>query len=463
MTRPIVTCIRSVTHGIATWVDRQLQRIGALMPFVIKSSTNMVRQLRLLTCIPVNSRYFTFDAVSMYTNIDTKHALDTIWGWCMDNKPALAILQIQPAKLFHALKIVMDRNVFTFDDTWWLQVRGAAMGTPPACMYATIYFAIFEMKIVKRFPELLYYGRYIDDGIGIWVPQNAYDEQRFTAFQRQIQSASCLDWEFSERLHTLHYLDVTLGFRHGRVTTCMTDKNLSLHLYVSAQSAHPPGVLRGLISGMLLRIFRLTCDRGLQRKQTQTLFDRLRARGYQPKLLINLFRSTLKKITAEVEEYIVLPTTPMDQLRALGWEPKLTATASDRDKAETERAATLRKVCLDTKQLFEPNTPIDDERPLFLHVRYHPLDPSRSDIQQMFRDTMLRPRGIDDLPHLHNNAGRAFNTSRLIVAYHRPNNIGDKVARTRFSAKERPVSQVIDEDHRNGPNLPPHPKPGYPL
>ena len=42
------------------------------------------------------------------------------------------------------LNIIMNKNVFQFGNTWWVQKDGTAMGTPCACKYATIVFAYFE-------------------------------------------------------------------------------------------------------------------------------------------------------------------------------------------------------------------------------------------------------------------------------------------------------------------------------
>jgi hypothetical protein len=55
----------------------------------------------------------------------------------------------------------MTHDVFKFGDTFWVQLSGTAMGAPPAPNYATLYF--------PQHLNLLYYGRYIDDGLGIWI------------------------------------------------------------------------------------------------------------------------------------------------------------------------------------------------------------------------------------------------------------------------------------------------------
>jgi hypothetical protein len=56
----------------------------------------------------------------------------------------------------------MRNNIFQFGDTYWLQLKGAAMGVSPSCMYATLYFAAHEEALLIKYPELRIYKRYID-------------------------------------------------------------------------------------------------------------------------------------------------------------------------------------------------------------------------------------------------------------------------------------------------------------
>ena len=154
-------------------------------------------------------------------------------------------------------------------------------------------------------------------------------------------------------------------------------------------------------------------------------------------------------------------------MQTLGWEaPEIGPNATEEDKynADVLRATTLRDNCFKIRDRFNSAHRHDNSSlPLYLHVHYHPLDPHQKVIQKAFCDTMLQPDGNADLLYLHNNRGKSFNVSRIVVAYHRPKSIGDKVARTRFVANGRRVSQVIIEDHQSSPHQLPHPVPGYTL
>jgi len=76
---------------------------------------------------PTTALLFTCDAVAIYSNINTE-ALNDI-------KPCT------PGDVLKALELIMQRNTFQFSDTYWHQKQGTAMGTPPACMWATLFFA----------------------------------------------------------------------------------------------------------------------------------------------------------------------------------------------------------------------------------------------------------------------------------------------------------------------------------
>jgi hypothetical protein len=77
-TRPIVSTTKSILYGLGRWLDTQLQLICDIIPFQARNSRNLVTELSNIPQLPTNALLFTCDAVSMYTNIDTSHALQVI-------------------------------------------------------------------------------------------------------------------------------------------------------------------------------------------------------------------------------------------------------------------------------------------------------------------------------------------------------------------------------------------------
>jgi hypothetical protein len=140
--------------------------------------------------------------------------------------------------------------------------------TPAGCnsqvQYATLYFGIHEQETIlrkyRRF--LLFYKRYIDDVIDIWHCANEnLDRRMWTVFQADLDKFGQLRWEVSQRADTAIFLDLLLTLKNGCVTYTLYEKPLNLHMYLPPHSAHPPGVLRGLVFGMIYRLHRLNSEK----------------------------------------------------------------------------------------------------------------------------------------------------------------------------------------------------------
>jgi hypothetical protein len=77
-----------------------------------------------------------------------------------------------PKELFlKVLKTIMENNIFKFSNTFWVQTKGTAMGTPAAPLYSILTFGYHKNNtILKNFKSnLIYYKRFIDDIFGIWL------------------------------------------------------------------------------------------------------------------------------------------------------------------------------------------------------------------------------------------------------------------------------------------------------
>ncbi len=373
MTRPIVSISGSLLHGFGRWADRQLQPVARAITSYIKSSVAFLTKIRTqqeIAPLPPTALMFTCDAVSMYTNIDTARALRNL----SDRVPSHVV---------EALRIIMENNIFQFSDTWWRQLEGTAMGTPPACMWATLFFADHEEFLCNKYARyLLHWSRFIDDGFGIWDWDNSPEcRTAFADFKLDIQYGK-LRWEINEPSRKVTFLDLTLTIANGRIKLTLYEKALNLYLYLPPSSAHPPGVLKGLIAGAILRIIRLTSNPHTRKKHMNVFFMRLVARGYTPSHIRPIFDTYLRKYltAADVQQPPAVPRTTND--------------------------------CA------------------FLHVPYHPLDPSSREIQAAFRKHLLKenpanPYLTTPLPKLSNGRGHNLGINRLIVAYHRPRNLGN--------------------------------------
>ena len=67
------------------------------------------------------------------------------------------------------LEVVLHNNTFEFNNEYYKQIQGTAMGTKLAPAYANIFMGKLEHSILSTVPlKPLFYKRYIDDILILW-------------------------------------------------------------------------------------------------------------------------------------------------------------------------------------------------------------------------------------------------------------------------------------------------------
>ena len=290
----------------------------------------------------------------------------------------------------------MTNNVFQFGDCLFHQQNGTAMSTPPACCYATIYYAIHEQFLFTKYSDnIFFYHQYIDDVVAVWVPTNP--NLSFDDFINDLPFHK-LQWEASPLSDSVVLLDMILTINNQRIETQLYEKILNLYLYISPFSAHSPGVLSGLIIGNILRIHHLCSDATTRKNFYEKFFLRLRSRGYLPSQLLPLFNRDINLACTKP-----MPSTQNKHLAK-------------------QRALKLQAI---RNSMTLNNTAI-------LHIPYHPKHPISWQIQRLFRSIFLA------------NSNSFVDFEMLTIAYSRPKNLGEILSCRRIDSFTcPPVSSKI--------------------
>ena len=96
----------------------------------------------------------------------------------------------------------------------------------------------------------------------------------------QIQTKNeCIPWP---------HITITIN-NSNIIERTLFEKRLNLHLYIPPHSAHPPGLLPGIVYSTLFRIFTLCSSVTDKLQQTKVFFKRLIAPGYKGNDIRGLF------------------------------------------------------------------------------------------------------------------------------------------------------------------------------
>ena len=392
--RPIVSCLGCLLHGLGVWVDQKLQEVAQQIVSYFKNTLELKKQLLELH-LPPNARLFTADAVSMYTNIPTHTALNLISKYL--NQYQQKHNNTYPLDAVRAgLRLIMTLNIFTFGDLMFKELNGTAMGTPPAPPYATIYYGIHEEKFLPHHSQrVVYYQRFIDDVIGIWCPNKdpQRDETEWNELKQKMNSFPGLTWEFSQRSSMVDFMEMTITINDSnKLETTLFEKRLNLHLYIPPHSAHPPGLLPGIVYSTLFRIFTIcSCEKD-KLHRTKVFFKRLLARGYKGNDIRGLFHEAIKRA-------------------------KSYAGPADDD-----------------------NT---DHTSVILHLPFHLNDPASFQIQKAWKTHVEKLQWKIPLEHMKNpKTKEKCNIKRMIIAYKRAVNLGNLLSHQHLTTGP-PVSSYL--------------------
>ena len=397
--RPIVCCAGTWMNSWSKWLDFHLQKLKPFVPTYVRDTSHILEELKLINDLSPGSWIVVADADAMYNNIDTAHAILILEAW-------LDELSLSPdfptdfplGAVKSAMKTIMTNNHFEFGDLNFLQLLGTAMGTSAAVMWATLYFAYHEVKcLLPKYKQFFYKGRlrrFIDDMFFIWNCNECSHWRtchHWRNFKSDLNRFGVLKWTVNDPAKRGTFLDLDIRIEGSRIITRTYQKPMNLYLYLAGSSAHPQGVVKGTIYGLLRRYHEQNTFYSDYLHFASLLYRRLLDRGHQKKDIRPIFIEAHSRIRAAAKSPATEPTeAPSD----------ITASASKR---------------------------------LFLHIENHPCDIPRSEIRRIWEK------------HCH-RLEKYLGVPPMTIAYHRPKNIGDHVTKAKlFEAPGRTASYYMGE------------------
>ena len=113
-----------------------------------------------------------------------------------------------PEVLTELIDIVLKNNVFEFNNNYYLQIQGTAMGTKMAPVYANLFMGKVEEQLIELGkPHIKLWKRFIDDIFVIWTGSKS-EFVTYMTIINQIHNTIKFTHELSET--ELTFLDITL-------------------------------------------------------------------------------------------------------------------------------------------------------------------------------------------------------------------------------------------------------------
>lgn len=134
--RPIVTAQSSLFENISKFVDSLLQPFVLSSQTYIKDTTDLIKKIEGIS-IPHEAIIVSFDVAALYTSIPLEDARSVIQLYLEKPEngapPVHFVLQL--------VDLLLGKNYFRFKDDFYIQIKGAAMGSSFAPSLANLFMA----------------------------------------------------------------------------------------------------------------------------------------------------------------------------------------------------------------------------------------------------------------------------------------------------------------------------------
>ena len=207
-----------------------------------------------LTNLDSNAILVTLDVSSLYTNIPHNEGINACRHYLNTRDQSTSTVHIET--LCDLIRMILTMNSFEFNNTFYIQTHGTAMGTRMALSYANLSLAKFEIDALTHAPhQPQTWWRFIDDIFMIWCHTEA-ELRTFITYLNNIHPT--IKFTSSHSATSISFLDVKVSLNQfGMVETDLYTKPTDKHKYLLQSSCHPLHTKRAIPFSLTLRLQRI--------------------------------------------------------------------------------------------------------------------------------------------------------------------------------------------------------------
>ena len=274
--RVIISGLNHPTEKIAELAESELEYGVQHQSTYIKDTTDFLMKIQSLdTPISPDVLLFTMDVKNLYPSVPKEEALRA----CERSLNIRKEKRIPTEEVLEMIKLVLENNIFEFNNKRYKQIEGTAIGSRLGRNYACTFMGWWEENLLsKQSGNMVAFYRYIDDIIGIWKG----GEESFKEFVIEANNihpkikviAECSPKE-------VNFLDVHVVLENGELKTDIYSKESDQHMYVHSKSQHPSTTKKAIPYGLAIRAKRICSNDADYVKNKNLIAKHMVKRGYR--------------------------------------------------------------------------------------------------------------------------------------------------------------------------------------
>ena len=289
--RPVVSMVGTPEYHLAKFLDDYIKP-NIPKDYMLSSTSDFIDKLKLLS-IQGDETLVSFDVSSLFTNVPLMETIDIVIDRVYRED---AVITPPFRKVFFKKMLIMcSQGLFMYNDEWYEQVDGVAMGSPLAPSLANMFLAHLECKVLmnKRSTPFYYpklYLRYVDDTFCLFECKEHY-----TQFLEILNSLHPnLRFTVEVATNSLPFLDVCVKIDEDHLETNVFRKETHSGVFLNYQAIAPTAWKRGLIFCLLHRARMICSSMCLFFEEVDKLRHMFTRNGYSHRFFDSVYDNFLK-------------------------------------------------------------------------------------------------------------------------------------------------------------------------
>lgn len=294
--RPIVAGPVCPTHRLSNLIDVLLQPMIPSVKAWVRDDLHILSKLP--TFVEDDYEFATFDVEALYTNINHELGLQAVKYWLMNERKTD---RISNDFILKVIQFILENNTFHFNDKYYRQVRGTAMGTKMAVAYATLTLGFLEIKLYEeikyKYNDNVYvyfkgnYFRFLDD---VFMIYNVNDTPLDDISKLLNELDVNLNFKLEATGSKVNFLDICVYKKeNNKIETDIFYKLTDTKQYLDFYSSHPRHIKIALPYNLARRICTIVSDTDIKYERLDELTYYLNRCNYPRNLIADCIKKAL--------------------------------------------------------------------------------------------------------------------------------------------------------------------------
>ena len=292
--RLITSGVGSFTENLSSLVALELKPLAEQLPHILVDTNHLLRKIDEINATNIITSdmeiiHVSWDVVAMFPNIPESLGLSK----CREMLDKRQTVKGLPTEcVLEALKICLNYNISNFDDEWYRQVRGAAMGPHEACFYCDIAMSYYDEIVnsdVNPCKKPLVWWRYRDDIYDPW-PHGQTELHIFTDWLNSLDESVQFTMNYSV-CRGVDVLDNHIYDKDGKTHTSLFSKPSDTHAYLPPSSCHPYHIVKNNPNQIARRVRKISSEDTTYSTARDKFSTLLAERGYSETSKEEAFRN----------------------------------------------------------------------------------------------------------------------------------------------------------------------------